>query len=109
RAAGGVAARAERELAQEASALALAAQPLDAIVAARCALGADGEQLAIDVHVDGLGVKAREVGVEQRAVAVAEKVDRHPTGADPACDAVELTEWIEEGGRHVRSFLKLES
>jgi hypothetical protein len=107
---------AQAQLAQERPASTLLGQPLRALrAAAQGALGADRQQLPVDVDVDGAGVDARQVRGEHVVVAVAVQVHRHQLGSLPRVEegrghAVQLAERVEVHRHGVRpSVLRFES
>ena len=105
----GVDAVAEVQLAQERAARALVGEPLDAL-AAGGALGADGEQLTVEVDVDGARVDSGEVRVQDVQVAILVQVDGHEPGPLPSVqkvrgDAIQFAERVEKHG-HGKSLLQ---
>lgn len=99
---------AEGQAAFEGAVHAFAAQPLDVGVGPGRTLGADGQDVVVDVDLDRAGVDAGEVAVQDEVVTGAVEVHRHRHGRgaggarrgteDLAGQAVELTERIE--GQH---------
>src|SRR6185437_13048273 len=70
----GVDALAEAQLAQERAGLTLPGDPLHAVTVRQRALGADGQQLTVDVDVDRPRVDAWKVSVQHIRVPVAVQV-----------------------------------
>ena len=95
--------RAERTLPSGEGVKWIVREPLHVVVGAQRALGADREQLAVDIDVDRTRVDARQIGREHVVVAVTVQVDGHhprplPRVEHARSEAVELTERVPVHG-----------
>ncbi len=73
-------------------------------------LGADRQQLSIDVEIDGCRIDAGHIGTQDVLIAVAEEIHRHQSRSsssveDAGGEAVELAQSIERVGHDLSPFV----
>ncbi len=72
---------AEHDLADNRTLRSLLREHLDTVAGLPRAFGADGQDVALDLHVEGIELDAGEIEAELDLLVVAERVHRHPLPA----------------------------